>query len=54
MSSRLPPAVEATAGKVQHQLDKIDKEKLKQRFDMSHFGINAVIRGVQLTLVGGT
>lgn len=30
----------------------IDKEKLKKQFDISHFDINAVIRGVQLTLVG--
>jgi hypothetical protein len=32
----------------------IDKEKLKKQFDISHFDINAVLRGVQLTLVGGT
>jgi hypothetical protein len=31
----------------------IDKAKLKQRFDISHFDLNAVIRGIQLTLVGG-
>jgi hypothetical protein len=31
----------------------IDKEKLKKAFDVSHFDINAVLRGVQLTLVGG-
>lgn len=31
----------------------IDKEKLKEKFDTSHFDINAVIRGAQLTLVGG-
>jgi hypothetical protein len=30
-----------------------DKEKLKQAFDISHFDLNAVIRGIQLTLVGG-
>ncbi|KAL0936711.1 uncharacterized protein CTRU02_208926 [Colletotrichum truncatum] len=29
-----------------------DKEKLKQEFDLSHFDINSVIRGAQLTLVG--
>ena len=31
----------------------LDLDKLKQRFDLSHFGLNAVIRGIQLTLVGG-
>lgn len=31
----------------------IDKEKLKKVFDVSHFDINAVLRGVELTLVGG-
>lgn len=31
----------------------IDKEKLKKAFDLSHFDINAVLRGVELTLVGG-
>ncbi|KAF9870419.1 transmembrane protein [Colletotrichum karsti] len=30
----------------------IDKETLKQEFDLSHFDINSVIRGAQLTLVG--
>ncbi|KAH8887040.1 hypothetical protein GQ53DRAFT_656888 [Thozetella sp. PMI_491] len=30
----------------------IDKEKLKKQFDITHFDINAVLRGVQLTLVG--
>ncbi|KAK0610508.1 hypothetical protein B0T17DRAFT_116726 [Bombardia bombarda] len=30
----------------------IDKEKLKTSFDLSHFGLNAVLRGMQLTLVG--
>jgi hypothetical protein len=32
---------------------KFDKEKLKKAFDVSNFDINAVLRGVQLTLVGG-
>lgn len=27
-------------------------DKLRQKLDLSHFGINAVIRGAQLTLVG--
>lgn len=31
----------------------IDKEKLKKAFDVSHFDINAVLRGAELTLVGG-
>ena len=31
----------------------VDTEKLKQLFDVSHFDFNAVIRGAQLTLVGG-
>lgn len=31
----------------------IDKEKLKKRFDVSHFDINAILRGAELTLVGG-
>lgn len=31
----------------------IDKQKLKKQFDTSNFGLNAILRGVQLTLVGG-
>jgi hypothetical protein len=31
----------------------IDKDKLKQKLDVSHFDLNAILRGVQLTLVGG-
>lgn len=31
----------------------IDKEKLKKAFDISHFDLNAVLRGVELTFVGG-
>jgi hypothetical protein len=31
----------------------IDTEKLKKAFDISHFDLNAVLRGAQLTLVGG-
>lgn len=30
----------------------IDKDKLKKKFDVSHFDINAIVRGIQLTLVG--
>lgn len=35
------------------QLDKLDKEELKKAFDLSHFDFNAILRGIQLTLVGG-
>lgn len=31
----------------------LDKDKFKKQFDVSHFDFNAIIRGVQLTLVGG-
>lgn len=31
----------------------VDKEKVKEAFDLSHFDVNTVIRGAQLTLVGG-
>ncbi|SPQ25820.1 defb24d9-bced-4526-bf07-28dfa70e7551 [Thermothielavioides terrestris] len=30
----------------------LDKDKLRKKFDVSHFDLNAIIRGVQLTLVG--
>ncbi|EJT75249.1 hypothetical protein GGTG_05186 [Gaeumannomyces tritici R3-111a-1] len=30
----------------------LDKEKVKKAFDVSHFDLNAVLRGAQLTLVG--
>ncbi|EMR70565.1 putative transmembrane protein [Eutypa lata UCREL1] len=32
--------------------EKLDKEELKKAFDISHFDFNAILRGVQLTLVG--
>jgi hypothetical protein len=32
----------------------IDKEKLKAAFDVSHFDFNAILRGMQLTVVGGS
>lgn len=35
------------------QIPHLDKSKLKKSFDVSHFDLNAIIRGVQLTLVGG-
>lgn len=31
----------------------VDTEKLREKLDMSHFDPNAVLRGIQLTLVGG-
>ncbi|KAK3305556.1 uncharacterized protein B0T15DRAFT_396559 [Chaetomium strumarium] len=34
------------------QLPHLDKVKLKKKFDISHFDLNAIIRGIQLTLVG--
>lgn len=45
--------MDAAPEKLQHQLDKLDTDRLRQKLDLSHFGINAVIRGIQLTLVGG-
>jgi len=31
----------------------VDADKLKAKVYVSHFGANAVLRGMQLTLVGG-
>lgn len=31
----------------------VNNEKLKKELDVSNFDLNAVIRGMQLTLVGG-
>ena len=31
----------------------LDVDRLKAKFDMSHFDLNAVLRGIQLTFVGG-
>ncbi|KAI3539999.1 transmembrane protein UsgS [Colletotrichum filicis] len=41
-------------GQIDKQLDKlpIDKERLKREFDLSHFDLNQILRGIQLTLVG--
>ncbi|KAK9783531.1 putative Transmembrane protein UsgS [Seiridium cardinale] len=36
----------------EHKISQADKEKLKKAFDFSHFDINAILRGIQLTLVG--
>ncbi|SPO05511.1 probable transmembrane protein UsgS [Cephalotrichum gorgonifer] len=35
-----------------HEPVPIDVDRLKQKFDLSHFDLNAVLRGVQLTFVG--
>jgi hypothetical protein len=35
------------------KLSQEEKQKLKKAFDLSHFDINAILRGIQLTLVGG-
>lgn len=35
-------------------LSSSDKERLKKAFDLSNFDLNAILRGIQLTLVGGT
>lgn len=31
----------------------LDVNRLKSKFDLSHFDLNAVLRGIQLTFVGG-
>ncbi len=31
----------------------VDKAALKKKFDISNFDLNQVLRGIQLTLVGG-
>lgn len=38
---------------IRGKLEALDKETLKKRLDISHFSANAIIRGAQLTLVGG-
>jgi hypothetical protein len=35
------------------KVPKVDKEQLKKAFDLSHFDLNSILRGMQLTLVGG-
>lgn len=32
----------------------LDTDKLLKQFDVSHFGLNSVLRGIQLTFVGGS
>lgn len=34
-------------------IDQLDKDKLKHKLDVSHFDFNAILRGAQLTMVGG-
>ncbi|KND90796.1 hypothetical protein TOPH_04446 [Tolypocladium ophioglossoides CBS 100239] len=51
----------STAGKLHGEADRlrraieqnVDTEKLREKLDLSHFDFNAVLRGMQLTLVGG-
>lgn len=31
----------------------VSKQQLKKHFDISHFDLNAILRGIQLTGVGG-
>ncbi|CAJ2508814.1 Uu.00g138400.m01.CDS01 [Anthostomella pinea] len=38
--------------KLEEKFEKLDKDDLKKAFDLSHFDLNAVLRGIQLTLVG--
>lgn len=33
---------------------RLDKDEVKKAFDTSHFDLNAILRGIQLTLVGGS
>ena len=41
------------SSKIDKLEEKLDKEELKKALDISHFDINAILRGAQLTLVGG-
>ncbi|KAJ8113747.1 hypothetical protein ONZ43_g5085 [Nemania bipapillata] len=36
----------------EHEKPKLDKDRMKEAFDISNFDINAILRGTQLTLVG--
>lgn len=40
--------------KVQQHLTPEQEEKLKQKFDVRNFDPNAILRGAQLTVVGGS
>jgi hypothetical protein len=47
--------LQSTADKLKRTVERnVDSDKLKDKFDLSSLDINAVIRGMQLTLVGGT
>jgi hypothetical protein len=46
--------VQEEASKLKGLVQKnVDADGLKATFSVSHFDVNAVIRGMQLTLVGG-
>lgn len=46
--------VQSETEKLKRVVEKnVDTDKLKAAFDISHFDHNAVLRGMQLTLVGG-
>jgi fructose-specific component phosphotransferase system IIB-like protein len=45
--------LQSTADKLKRTVERnVDSDKLKDKFDLSSLDINAVIRGMQLTLVG--
>lgn len=47
-------SLQGEAEKLEQVIDRnVDTEKLERKFDFSNFDINAVLRGMQLTLVGG-
>lgn len=57
-TAQMPDAPEPerrkTADGLKQVLDHgVDAERLRAKFDVSHFDLNAMIRGAQLTLVGG-
>ena len=45
------PSVRSTMP--EEQVAPLDLGRLMKKFDISHFGLNAILRGMQLTLVGG-
>ncbi len=38
----------------QRQRPLLTQEELKKKFEISNFDLNAILRGAQLTVVGGT
>ena len=52
MSTTKEPLGEAEKLKIAAEKH-LDLDKLKLQFDISHFDLNAIFRGAQLTLVGG-